>query len=149
MWKFPGGYAEQGEDFGQTAVREVLEETGIECESQGVIAFRHIHKFAFDCSDLYIICHLKPTKNNSKQAEEQNQSNESKDTLAVKKCSFEIDDCKWFSIDELRPQLSKFNAYILDKFLFNRQNNIKIGFEKIPSIIKSIDHNTYAIQRDS
>ncbi|CAG2117316.1 unnamed protein product, partial [Medioppia subpectinata] len=27
MWKFPGGYAIQGEDFGQTAVREVLEET--------------------------------------------------------------------------------------------------------------------------
>lgn len=143
MWKFPGGYAEQREDFGQTAIREVLEETGIECEFRGVIAFRHIHKFAFDCSDLYIVCHLSPIKNNSNASEESNDS-----VLEVKKCSFEIDDCQWMTIDELRPQLSKFNAYILDKFLFNRQNNIKIGLEVIPSIVKGINHNTYAIQND-
>lgn len=139
LWKFPGGYAEQGEDFGQTAIREVLEETGIKCEFQSVIAFRHIHKFAFDCSDLYIVCHLKPIKN---------ESNTSEDELKVKKCLFEIDECKWFPIEELKPLLSQFNSYIIQKFESNRQNGIRIGMESIPSIIKNIDHNTYSIHKD-
>ena len=137
LWKFPGGYAEQGEDFGQTAVREVEEETGIKCEFQSVIAFRHFHKFAFDCSDLYIVCHLKPIK-----------SNESDDGLQVKKCVFEIDECKWFSVEEIKPMLSQFNLYVLENFLFNKQNGLKIGLESIPSIIKNIDHKTYSIHKE-
>ena len=149
MWKFPGGYAIQGEDFGQTAVREVLEETGIECEFQSVIAFRHIHKFAFECSDIYIVCHLKPKQNQNSNI--QNAINDSTGSpvneLKVKKCSLEIDDCQWMSIDELKPQLSQFNAHIIDKYLSNRKDGVKIGLESIPSIIKNINQQTYSIHK--
>ncbi|EDV24490.1 Nucleoside diphosphate-linked moiety X motif 6 [Trichoplax sp. H2] len=31
-WKFPGGHADHGEDFRETAIREVYEETGIQAE---------------------------------------------------------------------------------------------------------------------
>ncbi|CAG2178024.1 unnamed protein product [Oppiella nova] len=140
IWKFPGGYAIQGEDFGQTAVREVLEETGIECEFQSVIAFRHIHRFAFGCSDVYIVCHLKPKADSDSDGSDGN-------GLVVKKCAYEIDDCTWMSIPELKPQLTQFNAHILEKFLSYREMGVKIGLESIPSIIKNIDHQTYSIHK--
>ncbi len=141
MWKFPGGYAVQGEDFGQTAVREVLEETGISCHFESIIVFRHFHKFAFDCSDLYIVCHLKPLKPDSNESQTKSQ-------LPVKKCEQEIEDCKWIPIEELKPQLSEFNLFVLEKFLTNRYNNVKLGLNNIESIIKGIDHKVYSIQTD-
>lgn len=61
QWKFPGGYADQGEDFGETAEREIYEETGIKAKFDKIITFRHHHKFQFDCSDIYIVCSLKPS----------------------------------------------------------------------------------------
>lgn len=40
---------------GAGAVREVLEETGVQCEFEAVLAFRHAHAFAFSKSDLFFI----------------------------------------------------------------------------------------------
>ncbi|XP_069781318.1 nucleoside diphosphate-linked moiety X motif 6 isoform X2 [Narcine bancroftii] len=60
-WKFPGGLSDLGEDIGETAVREVFEETGIRSIFKSVLSIRqqHNHPGAFGKSDLYIICRLK------------------------------------------------------------------------------------------
>ena len=42
-WKIPGGLAELGEHLDEAAVREVYEETGIECSFNNVLAMRHTH----------------------------------------------------------------------------------------------------------
>ena len=46
--------------MGSTAVRETLEETGIKTEFVGVLCYRHMHNYRWNCSDLYFICLLKP-----------------------------------------------------------------------------------------
>ncbi|XP_054155466.1 nucleoside diphosphate-linked moiety X motif 6-like [Oppia nitens] len=140
MWKFPGGYSIQGEEFGETAIREVREETGIDCQFESVIAFRHIHKLAFDCSDIYMVCHLKPLGSVMKGS----------GSLEISKCNYELDDCQWIPVDELRPQLSAFNRYILEKFVMSQSAGVMIGLKEIPVNIpqfKHIKQQTYSIHQ--
>jgi len=59
-WKIPGGLAELGEQLDVAAIREVKEETGIECRFKGVLSFRHTHGMQFGRSDLYFVCRLEP-----------------------------------------------------------------------------------------
>ncbi|CAM9790231.1 unnamed protein product [Chrysoparadoxa australica] len=59
LWKFPGGLADAGEDIGDAACREVLEETGISTKFQSVMAFRQQHGMPmFGASDLYFVCRM-------------------------------------------------------------------------------------------
>lgn len=59
-WKFPGGLANLGEEFGETAVRETREETGVEAAFVSLLALRHQHGMAWGRSDLYLLCRLRP-----------------------------------------------------------------------------------------
>ena len=47
-----------GESIGETAEREVWEETGIKAKHVGILAFRELLKFHFDQQDMYFICLL-------------------------------------------------------------------------------------------
>ncbi|KAG8454105.1 hypothetical protein GDO86_000662 [Hymenochirus boettgeri] len=84
-WKFPGGLSDQGEDIGVTAVREVLEETGIHSEFKSLLSIRqqHNHPGAFGKSDLYIVCRLKPL------------------SYKINFCPQECLKCEWMDLQEL------------------------------------------------
>ncbi|PON64569.1 Nudix hydrolase 6-like [Parasponia andersonii] len=60
LWKIPTGFILESEEIFTGAVREVKEETGIDTEFIEVIAFRHVHNVAFEKSDLFFICMLRP-----------------------------------------------------------------------------------------
>ncbi|XP_030533791.1 nudix hydrolase 8-like [Rhodamnia argentea] len=60
LWKLLTGFIHESEEIFAGAVREVKEETVIETEFMEVIAFRHVHNVAFQKSDLFFICMLKP-----------------------------------------------------------------------------------------
>lgn len=60
LWKIPTGFIHESEEIFSGAVREVKEETGIDTEFIEVIAFRHAHNVAFDKSDLFFVCMLRP-----------------------------------------------------------------------------------------
>ncbi|KAK8998133.1 hypothetical protein V6N11_012664 [Hibiscus sabdariffa] len=60
LWKIPTGFIVESEEIFTGAVREVEEETGIDTEFVEVVAFRHVHNVAFEKSDLFFICMLKP-----------------------------------------------------------------------------------------
>ncbi|XP_050376250.1 nudix hydrolase 8 [Argentina anserina] len=60
FWKIPTGFILESEEIFTGTVREVKEETGIDTEFVEVIAFRHAHNVAFEKSDLFFICMLKP-----------------------------------------------------------------------------------------
>lgn len=61
-WKIPGGLAELGEDLEDAAIREVMEETGIQCRFKNVLGFRHTHGVQFGRSDMYFVCRLEPVE---------------------------------------------------------------------------------------
>ncbi|KAF8768742.1 hypothetical protein HU200_007300 [Digitaria exilis] len=53
----------QSEEIFTGVVREIKEETGIDTEFMELIAFRHAHNVAFQKSDLFFICVLRPLSN--------------------------------------------------------------------------------------
>lgn len=85
MWKFPGGLSEPGEDIGDTAVREVFEETGIRSEFRSLLSLRqqHTNPGAFGKSDMYIICRLKPH------------------SFTIDFCQHECLRCEWMDLSDL------------------------------------------------
>jgi len=62
LWKMPTGLTDPGEDIATAAVRELKEETGLDCEFDKIICFRQAHGGLFNRSDMFFVClcRLKP-----------------------------------------------------------------------------------------
>ncbi|XP_031782400.2 nudix hydrolase 8 [Nasonia vitripennis] len=100
-WKLPGGYVEPGEDMTTAVEREVLEETGVIAKFKCMLAFRHAHRYAFGCSDIYTISCLIPQ------------------TFDIVKCDREISECKWMKLDEFisHPHVHDNNRLLASKVM--------------------------------
>ncbi|KAG8367306.1 hypothetical protein BUALT_Bualt16G0058600 [Buddleja alternifolia] len=86
VWKLPTGYINKSEELFSGAIREVKEETGIDTTFLELVAFRHVHRVAFEKSDLLFVCMLKPLSSEIKIDEN------------------EIQDAKWTTMDQLLSQ---------------------------------------------
>lgn len=86
VWKFPTGIVNQAEDIAAGAVREVLEETGVQTEFVQVLSFRHGHNFAFGKSDLFFVCILRPL------------------SWQIRIQESEIEDAQWMPFDDFARQ---------------------------------------------
>ncbi|KAL2479936.1 Nudix hydrolase 8 [Abeliophyllum distichum] len=86
VWKLPTGYINKSEELFSGAVREVKEETGIDTTFLELVAFRHVHRVAFEKSDLLFVCMLEPL------------------SFDIKIDEKEIQDAKWITLDELLSQ---------------------------------------------
>ena len=82
QWKLPGGLLDAGESLEEATVREVYEETGVECDFEGVLSFWHRHGLKWGKSDLYYVCLLKPK------------------SLKLNICPVEISDATWMHVDD-------------------------------------------------
>lgn len=82
QWKMPGGLLDRDESFEEATCREVLEETGVPCEFESVLAFWHRHGLKWNKSDLYYVCLLRP------------------ESLEIEKCPVEVSDARWMHVDE-------------------------------------------------
>ncbi|XP_011373462.1 nucleoside diphosphate-linked moiety X motif 6 [Pteropus vampyrus] len=113
MWKFPGGLSEPGEDIGDTAVREVFEETGVRTEFRSILSLRQQHGVpgAFGKSDMYVVCRLKPC------------------SFSIDFCQRECLRCEWLDLTDLAstenatPVTSRVARLLLYGF--------RAGFDKI------------------
>jgi len=56
LWKMPTGLADPGEDIHVAAVRELKEETGLDCVFDRIICFRQAHGGMFNRSDMFFVC---------------------------------------------------------------------------------------------
>uniref|UniRef100_A0A8D9EFQ7 Nudix hydrolase 8 n=2 Tax=Cacopsylla melanoneura TaxID=428564 RepID=A0A8D9EFQ7_9HEMI len=118
QWKLPGGYVELSEDIGEAAKREVLEETNIRTEFHSLAAFRHTHKAAFGCSDIYFIVRLKPL------------------TEDITNDDREIAESKWMDVDEFlnHPEVHENNRMFVRQCV---ENPTEIsGFSSIHPVLK-------------
>ncbi|XP_060102801.1 nucleoside diphosphate-linked moiety X motif 6 [Heteronotia binoei] len=118
LWKFPGGLSEPGEDIGNTAIREVFEETGIKSEFKSLISIRqqHRHPGAFGKSDMYIICRLEPSSFN------------------ISFCQQECLRCEWIDLAELAK--TKDTTPITSNVARLLLYGYKEGFDKIDLTMK-------------
>lgn len=82
IWKLPGGYVEPNENLVDSAVREVMEETGIRTTFRSMVCLRHSHGGNFGCSDIYVVIALNPLN------------------LELTRCEREITRVKWMPLDE-------------------------------------------------
>lgn len=85
-WKIPGGLADPGEDFAETASREVREECGLETELEGVVSLRHSHGRRFGQGDVYVVTRLRATS----------------DALEIDRA--ELQDARWMSRKEIHAR---------------------------------------------
>lgn len=85
-WKLPGGLAEPGEEFAATVVREVMEETGVAAELDGVVSLRHSHGRRFGQGDLYVVVRLRATSE------------------AIRVDAGELLDARWMSVGEIEAR---------------------------------------------
>ena len=58
IFKLPTGLCDPGEDINDSAVREVMEETGLVVKFESVLAIRQAHGFSFGNSDMFILTAL-------------------------------------------------------------------------------------------
>ena len=100
-YKLPGGALHQGEHIVDGVKREILEETGIDTQFEGLVCFRHWHGYRYDKSDIYFVCRLSAL-NHKITADEH-----------------EIQECLWMPVDEYlaSEDVGVFNKRIVEAAL--------------------------------
>lgn len=103
-WKLPGGVVDPGEGLGAAAVREVAEETGVQCDFSHVLAMRHFPRSRWGLGDLYTVCVLLP---HSKQ---------------LSPCPHEIADAAWMPLADFlsATDVHPFNRQLVAMYVQHR-----------------------------
>ncbi|XP_008933796.1 PREDICTED: nucleoside diphosphate-linked moiety X motif 6 [Merops nubicus] len=118
--------------LGDTAVREVFEETGIRSEFKSILSIRQQHgqPGAFGKSDMYIVCRLEPS------------------SFAISFCRQECLRCEWMDLQELaRTQhATPVTSSVAKLLLYGYQEgfqNIDITPREFPAVYTGLFYKLY------
>ncbi|XP_066089784.1 nucleoside diphosphate-linked moiety X motif 6 isoform X2 [Saccopteryx bilineata] len=132
MWKFPGGLSEPGEDIGDTAVREVFEETGVRSEFRSLLSVRqqHRHPGAFGKSDMYIICRLQPC------------------SFAIELCPHECLRAEWMDLEQLArtERATPVTSRAARLLLYGHRegfDKVDLTMDELPAIYTGLSYKLY------
>ncbi|XP_027629481.1 nucleoside diphosphate-linked moiety X motif 6 [Tupaia chinensis] len=132
MWKFPGGLSEPGEDIGDTAVREVFEETGIKSEFRSLLSIRQQHASpgAFGKSDMYVICRLRPC------------------SFTINFCQHECLRCEWMDLEDLAKtaDTTPITSRVARLLLYGHRegfDKIDLTMEELPAVYTGLFYKLY------
>jgi len=95
LWKMPTGLADPGEDIIDAVIREVREETGLDCVFDHIICFRQAHYPRK--SDMFFVCQLK-------LAEKYDQELQQGKEIKLFPQEQEIAEAKWVDVEEYFSQ---------------------------------------------
>jgi ADP-ribose pyrophosphatase YjhB (NUDIX family) len=95
LWKMPTGLADPGEDITDAVIREVREETGLDCVFDHIICFRQAHYPRK--SDMFFVCQLK-------LAEKYDQELQQGKEIKLFPQEQEIAEAKWVDVEEYFSQ---------------------------------------------
>jgi len=109
-WKFPGGLADPGEDFVETVIREVREETGVTGSLLGIVSLRHSHGYRFGQGDIYVVVKLRAA------SEEINMDEN------------ELMGACWMSLDEIKSKVVEAGETLDGKVSANQWKVIESAF---------------------
>ncbi|XP_055014958.1 nucleoside diphosphate-linked moiety X motif 6 isoform X2 [Boleophthalmus pectinirostris] len=131
-WKFPGGLSDPGENIGATAVREVLEETGVHSQFRSLLSIRqqHNHPGAFGMSDLYLICRLRPL------------------SYHINFCPQECLRCEWLPLEELArtADTTPITSRVARLLLYGVEHgfsHIDLTMEEMPAVYSGMFYQLY------
>jgi NADH pyrophosphatase NudC (nudix superfamily) len=98
-----------GEKVEEAVIREVLEETGVTTQFQGVLALASTHPYRFGKSNIYVVCRLTPLSTE----------------IAIQD-TVEIEDAQWIMPDVFLNDAnnSMFNKYLV-KSLLSKEGLVK------------------------
>ncbi|EDM01306.1 nudix (nucleoside diphosphate linked moiety X)-type motif 6, isoform CRA_b [Rattus norvegicus] len=132
MWKFPGGLSEPGEDIGDTAVREVFEETGVKSEFRSLLSIRQQHRSpgAFGMSDMYLICRLQPR------------------SFTINFCQQECLKCEWMDLESLArtKHTTPITSRVARLLLYGHRegfDKIDLSMEELPAVYTGLFYKLY------
>ncbi|XP_006991881.1 nucleoside diphosphate-linked moiety X motif 6 isoform X1 [Peromyscus maniculatus bairdii] len=132
MWKFPGGLSEPGEDIGDTAVREVFEETGVKSEFRSLLSIRQQHGSpgAFGKSDMYLICRLQPC------------------SFTINFCQQECLKCEWMDLEKLAriDNTTPITRRVARLLLYGHRegfDKIDLSMEEFPAVYTGLFYKLY------
>ncbi|XP_050540191.1 uncharacterized protein LOC126904891 [Daktulosphaira vitifoliae] len=127
LWKLPGGYVNPGENIGNAAIREVLEETGVQCEFESLVAFRHVLSGSFDCADLYFVTNLRPL------------------TEEIVIDDDEIKEARWMKFEDflVNPEVGEHSRLFLKVYLENKKLGLGLEHKKMVHQLTNKEFITY------
>ncbi|XP_037353037.1 nucleoside diphosphate-linked moiety X motif 6 [Talpa occidentalis] len=132
MWKFPGGLSEPGENIGDTAVREVFEETGVRAEFRSLLSLRQQHRSpgAFGKSDLFVVCRLQPR------------------SLALRLCPHECARGAWMDLGRLArtAHTTALTSRVARLLLYGHEagfDKVDLPMEQLPAVHPGLSYQLY------
>ncbi|XP_008578116.1 PREDICTED: nucleoside diphosphate-linked moiety X motif 6 [Galeopterus variegatus] len=130
--RLPGYATHQVGVAGDTAVREVFEETGIKSEFRSLLSIRqqHTNPGAFGKSDMYIICRLKPY------------------SFTINPCQHECLRCEWMDLNDLvkTENTTTITSRVARLLLYGYRegfDKIDLTMEELPAVYTGLFYKLY------
>lgn len=118
--------------IGDTAVREVFEETGVKSEFRSLLSIRQQHRNpgAFGKSDMYLICRLHPC------------------SFTINFCQQECLKCEWMDLEKLArtENTTPITSRVARLLLYGHRegfDKIDLSMEELPSVYTGLFYKLY------